>query len=66
MTTRKATKQLQYIVYGGGVSQPWKRYGEYSDTKRDTVALKEDRKILLAGNTCQTRLVFVGDVNWIN
>ena len=65
MATRKTTKQLQYIVYGGGVNQPWKRYGEYSDTKRDTIELREDRKTLLAGNACQTRLVFVDDSNWI-
>lgn len=66
MATRKTTKQLQYIVYGGGVSQPWQRYGEYSETKRDTIELREDRKSLLAGNACQTRMVPVGSDDWID
>jgi hypothetical protein len=66
MAKRKITKQLQYIVYGGGVSQPWKRYGEYNETKGDTLELREDRKTLLAGEACGVRMVPVGHEWWID
>lgn len=65
MASRKTTKQLQYKIYGGGVSQPWLHYADYSDTKSDSLDLNEDRKHLLSEEACQVRLVFVGQDGWI-
>lgn len=65
MAQRKTTEQLQYMVYGGGVSQSWKLFGEYSDTKLDTRDLNEDRKYLLSGNAYTTRIVRVGGEGWL-
>lgn len=65
MATRKATKQLQYLTYGGGVSQPWKVWGEYSDTKSDTRDLNEDRRYLLSATAYQTRTVSVTSPEYI-
>ena len=46
----KIVGQLQYKAYGQGFDAPWKRWGEYSDTKADTKAFNEDYAYLKENN----------------
>lgn len=59
----KIVGQIQYKEYGRGFAQPWKRYGEYSDSKKDTKAFIEDYAYLKKNN--QVRYVKIDSDEFI-
>lgn len=59
----KITGQIQYKEYGKGIDQPWKRWGEYSQSKKDQAEFNEDWNYLKQNNL--VRYVKVDDKEFI-